>query len=78
MNAAATGDDACPRCGRRFHCGANDTLPCPCSTVRLDAGTLAALRTRWTACLCPGCLAELARGAPVAADGASQAASPAP
>jgi hypothetical protein len=62
MNATVTGDDTCPRCGKRFHCGANDAAPCPCTAVRLDAGTLAALRARWPGCLCPGCLAALAQG----------------
>ncbi len=78
MNAAAPGDDACPRCGGHFHCGANDAAPCPCSTFRLDAATLAALRSRWQGCLCPGCLAALARGDSLVPVGRSFPPPPAP
>lgn len=59
---SAGADAVCPRCGARFHCGARDAAPCPCTAVRLDAATLAALRERWSACLCVACLAALAAG----------------
>jgi hypothetical protein len=52
--------DACPRCGAGFHCGVNDAAPCACSTIELDAPTLADLRGRYSVCLCMSCLAELA------------------
>jgi hypothetical protein len=58
-------DAVCPRCGRRFHCGACDAAPCACTTVRLDDATLAALRERWSACLCRECLVALAGGEPI-------------
>ena len=51
--------DRCPRCGGGFHCGVADAAPCPCSTITLDAATQAALRQRYSGCLCLGCLAEL-------------------
>ena len=51
--------DLCPRCGGGFHCGVNDAAPCACTTVTLDARTLADLRERYTSCLCLRCLAEL-------------------
>ena len=35
--------DRCPRCGDGFHCGINDAQPCACSTLQLDAATLAEL-----------------------------------
>ena len=54
------GGDRCPRCGAAFHCGANDAAPCACTMVTLDAATLAALRERYTGCLCLACLRELA------------------
>jgi hypothetical protein len=60
MNGSAALDDLCPRCGERVHCGVHDAAPCPCTTIRLDAATLAALRTRYDGCLCLRCLAELA------------------
>lgn len=53
-------DDRCPRCGSSFHCGMHDAAPCPCSTLTLPPELLAALRQRYTGCLCPRCLAELA------------------
>jgi len=53
--------DRCPRCGGAFHCGVNDPVPCPCTTVTLDAATQAALRERYTGCLCLRCLVELSR-----------------
>ncbi len=62
----ATPSDRCPRCGGLFHCGANDSAPCVCSTVRLDAATLAALRERFSGCLCAGCLRAVAAGEPLA------------
>ena len=52
--------DRCARCGGAFHCGAADAAPCPCTTVRLDAATLARLRERYRGCLCLRCLAALA------------------
>jgi len=55
--------DVCPRCGRGFHCGANDAGPCPCAALELGAGLLRRLRERFTGCLCPGCLTVLARAA---------------
>ena len=51
--------DACPRCGAAFHCGVLDAEPCACTTVRLDAETLAGLRERYDGCLCLRCLLEL-------------------
>jgi hypothetical protein len=50
----------CPRCGASFHCGANDTVPCVCNTLRLDAVALVDLRARYTGCLCLACLREIA------------------
>jgi len=58
-----SGDDLCPRCGAGFHCGANDATPCACTTVTLDARTLADLRARYDHCLCLRCLAELSKNA---------------
>jgi hypothetical protein len=52
--------DVCPRCGRGFHCGVSDAAPCACTTVSLNAATLAELRRRYTRCLCMACLAQLA------------------
>ena len=56
--------DCCPRCGGGFHCGVADAVPCPCSRVTLDAATQAALRQRYSGCLCLRCLAELSRAGP--------------
>jgi hypothetical protein len=58
-------DDRCPRCGGAFHCGAADPGPCACTTVRLDAATLATLQARYSGCLCLRCLADVAAGAAV-------------
>jgi Cysteine-rich CWC len=60
-------DSACPRCGGAFHCGANDAAPCACSTLKLDAAVLLALRKQYETCLCLACLRTLA-SAPSAAD----------
>lgn len=70
MNAAAAGPatDRCPRCGSGFHCGRDDSSPCACTGVQLDAATLAALRERHTGCLCLRCLQALAADAASAAD----------
>lgn len=52
--------ERCPRCGGGFHCGISDTAPCACSTLNLDAATLAELRSRYAGCLCMNCLREVA------------------
>ena len=52
-------DDRCPRCGGSFHCGAGDAEPCACTALQLDEATLAALRQRYTGCLCLACLREI-------------------
>lgn len=57
--------DRCPRCGGAFHCGANDDAPCACTGLRLSPELSAALRARWSRCLCLGCLQALAAGAPL-------------
>ena len=56
----ATGESRCPRCGGAFHCGANDAAPCACTTLKLDAATLARLAAQYAACLCLRCLGEIA------------------
>ena len=66
MSDATLPLDACPRCGNAFHCGVNDSTPCACTTLRLDAATLAALRERYDGCLCVTCLAQLATAPSVA------------
>ena len=58
--------DACPRCGAAFHRGVADAAPCACTTVRLDATMLAALREQYERCLCLSCLLELQHRAPPA------------
>jgi hypothetical protein len=40
-----------------------DPAPCPCTRVTLDAATLAALRQRYSGCLCLRCVGELAQAA---------------
>ena len=57
MNAEGT--DRCPRCGGAFHCGVNDAVPCPCTTITLSAAQRAELHERYSGCLCLTCLAEL-------------------
>lgn len=54
--------DRCPRCGAAFHCGAQDSAPCPCAGLSLPAPLQAALRQRWQGCLCLACLRALAAG----------------
>ena len=56
--------DVCPRCGAAFHCGVADAEPCACTTVRLDAATLGALREQYERCLCLRCLLDLQHDAP--------------
>ena len=53
----------CPRCGGNFHCGAADpSTPCACKEVALEVPTLAALRERYSGCLCVNCLLKIQRG----------------
>ena len=61
LDDPALSDDArCPRCGAAFHCGMNAAAPCACTTVTLDADTLATLRGLYSGCLCLACLQALA------------------
>ncbi|MEK8049779.1 cysteine-rich CWC family protein [Ideonella sp. DXS22W] len=55
--------DRCPRCGGGFQCGMQGPAPCPCTTVQLTPALQAALRARYTGCLCLACLQALAAGA---------------
>lgn len=52
--------DRCARCGGAFHCGIADASPCACTRITLSADVLAALRTRYTGCLCLACLRRIA------------------
>jgi len=61
--------DTCPRCGGSFHCGVDDAEPCACTTIKLDAATLADLRQRYSTCLCLRCLAALSAPSSVGAAG---------
>ncbi len=53
--------DTCPRCGGGFVCGMAGPGPCACTTLTLSAEMQAALRKRYTSCLCMNCLRELAQ-----------------
>lgn len=65
MTVPAPGaDNRCPRCAAAFHCGIDDAAPCPCTTLKLDAATLAELRRRFSGCLCLQCLQALASADP--------------
>lgn len=48
----------CPRCHGEFSCGAESAMeaPCPCFAVRLSDEARAALRARYTCCVCVPCL----------------------
>lgn len=52
-------DARCPRCGKAFHCGANDPTPCPCGSFALSAATTQMLREQYASCVCMACLAQL-------------------
>jgi hypothetical protein len=62
VSADPAASSTCPRCGGGFHCGANDTAPCACSTLQLSPATLAALRERYSLCLCLSCLQAISKG----------------
>jgi hypothetical protein len=55
----ASAQDACPRCGKAFHCGVADPAPCPCAGVTLNPELRAELRLQFNGCLCVACLNEL-------------------
>ena len=63
--AAPIPSDTCPRCGGGFHCGVQDSAPCACTGLQLNAAQLQALRARYSHCLCLACLAAVAAGQPV-------------
>ena len=51
----------CPRCHGPFVCGVAGPEPCACTTMTLSAELQAALRQRFTGCLCIRCLLDLAQ-----------------
>jgi hypothetical protein len=59
-DGARTGHTSCPVCARAFRCGGG-APGCWCEAIALQPETLAELRTLADACLCPGCLGQLAQ-----------------
>ncbi len=49
----------CPACGEKFGCGAT-LRGCWCAEIRLSEAARAALRERYTDCLCRECLRRYA------------------
>lgn len=60
MSSGQMTGDRCARCGAPFHCGMADATPCACTQVTLSPDVLAALRDRFTGCLCLACLRHVA------------------
>jgi hypothetical protein len=56
-------EKTCPRCGRRFVCGADDPNRCQCTRATLSPEVLAALRKTYEDCLCLECLKAMASDA---------------
>lgn len=54
----------CPRCGRAFHCGVDDSGRCWCADLTLAPDALAALARQYRSCLCAGCLGALDAATP--------------
>jgi hypothetical protein len=52
----------CPRCGKEFAC--NTSGKCWCSGVFVPPDKLAELTDKYTSCLCPDCLNEIAQQEP--------------
>ncbi|MGH9794247.1 MAG: cysteine-rich CWC family protein [Candidatus Acidiferrales bacterium] len=52
---------ACPACGEQFACGAA-LRDCWCAEMELSEAARAALRERYTGCLCRACLQRHAAG----------------
>ena len=50
----------CEACAMQFECGSL-AKPCWCRKVKLSSDALAELTSRYTDCLCPDCLNEVAR-----------------
>ena len=51
----------CPRCGAPFECKANNPVHCRCADVPLTVEQMEAMQERYEDCVCPACLAALAR-----------------
>lgn len=52
----------CEACGEEFHCGAS-LAGCWCAEVKLTDEQRAALRAKYTGCLCRACLEKTQRTA---------------
>ena len=55
MSEATQANARCPRCGKAFHCGAQDAM-CECAQVQLIDALRTELQQRYVGCLCVGCL----------------------
>lgn len=61
MSEHAPGAHECARCGAEFGCSAAQAgVSCWCAGVSVPESRLAELAHRFTGCLCPACLDELA------------------
>ncbi|MGH9790512.1 MAG: cysteine-rich CWC family protein [Candidatus Acidiferrales bacterium] len=59
---AAGPNPTCPACGEQFACGAT-LCGCWCAEAKLSEAARAALRERYSGCLCRDCLQRYATGA---------------
>ena len=61
MSEHAPGAEECARCGAEFGCSAAQPgVACWCVSLNVPDEHLAELAHRYTGCLCPTCLGELA------------------
>lgn len=54
--------EACPHCGKRFHCSKSGK--CWCFEVAVSPEILEEIGKKYDHCLCPSCLKELSEMAP--------------
>jgi len=54
------GTKQCPRCGADFECRVDDLRNCDCIAVKVSLPALKTLQQRYSDCLCPNCLREIA------------------
>jgi hypothetical protein len=57
--AGAGQQKTCPACGADFGCK-SPSADCWCGSLKLSERALADLETRYSGCLCPQCLAQVA------------------
>lgn len=55
----------CPRCGKKFECFQDNINLCFCSKIKISSEKINFIKERYSDCLCPKCLNEIANNSSI-------------